>query len=166
MAESSLRIGLGYDAHAFTAGRPLVLGGVTIPHPKGLKGHSDAGVLCHAIADALLGALSAGDIGQLFPDTDPQYTSISSLILLSRVRDLMEQKGARLVNVDAVLILEQPPVSEYFHEMRKNVAEALQASSSTVSIKATRNEGMGFIGRAEGVAAFAVALVTLGAPTV
>jgi 2-C-methyl-D-erythritol 2,4-cyclodiphosphate synthase len=159
--ETTFRVGLGYDAHAFEEGRALVLGGVKIPFPKGLSGHSDADVVCHAIADALLGAISAGDIGQLFPDTDPQYEGISSLTLLTQVRDLVLQKGGRIVNVDAMLILEEPRVSDCFGEMKKRVAEALEIDTSIVSIKATRNEAMGFIGRKEGAAALSVALVTL-----
>ena len=164
MAESSLRIGLGYDAHAFTAGRPLVLGGVTIPHLRGLSGHSDADVICHAIADAVLGTLAAGDIGRLFPDTDPKYKGISSLLLLSRVTDLLRTEGGRILNLDAMMILEEPRVSPYFDQMKENIRKALDIDASAVSIKATRNEGMGFVGRGEGVAALAVALVMLPAP--
>jgi 2-C-methyl-D-erythritol 2,4-cyclodiphosphate synthase len=164
MVGSSLRIGLGYDAHTFTPGRPLVLGGVTIPHSRGLSGHSDADVICHAIADAILGTLAAGDIGRLFPDTDPKYKGISSLLLLSRVTDLLTTKGGQILNLDAMIILEEPRVSPYFEEMRENIGKALRIDASTVSIKATRNEGMGFIGRGEGVAALAVALVALPAP--
>jgi 2-C-methyl-D-erythritol 2,4-cyclodiphosphate synthase len=164
MAESSLRIGLGYDAHAFTAGRPLVLGGVTIPHSRGLSGHSDADVICHAIADAVLGTLAAGDIGRLFPDTDPKYKGISSLLLLSRVTDLLRTEGGRILNLDAMMILEEPRVSPYFDQMKENIRKALGIDASAVSIKATRNEGMGFVGRGEGVAALAVALVMLPAP--
>jgi 2-C-methyl-D-erythritol 2,4-cyclodiphosphate synthase len=162
--ESSFRIGLGYDTHAFTDGRPLVLGGVTIPHPRGLKGHSDADVLCHAIADAILGAMAAGDIGQLFPDTEPKYKGISSLLLLSRVANLLKTKGAKIHNLDATIILEEPRVSSYFNEMKENIGRALDIDAHTVSVKATRNEGMGFVGRGEGVAALAVALVALPVP--
>lgn len=153
------RTGIGYDAHPFVEGRPLVLGGVSIPYTRGLKGHSDADVLCHAVADALLGAMAAGDIGQLFPDTDPQYKDVSSIALLGKVRDLVQGKGARIVNVDSVLIIEEPRVSPYFDEIKRRIAEALLLEPGAVSVKATRNEGMGFTGRAEGAAAFAVATV-------
>jgi 2-C-methyl-D-erythritol 2,4-cyclodiphosphate synthase len=163
VVESSLRIGLGYDAHAFAAGRPLVLGGVTIPHSRGLSGHSDADVICHAIADAILGALTAGDIGRLFPDTDPKYKGISSLLLLSRVTDLLNTKGGQILNLDTMIILEEPRISPYFEEMKENIGKALRINAGTVSIKATRNEGMGFVGRGEGVVAIAVALVRLPA---
>ena len=158
--EASHRVGLGYDAHAFADARALVLGGVTIPHSKGLSGHSDADVLCHAIADAILGAMAAGDIGGLFPDTDPKYKGISSLTLLSSVAELLKSKAGRIVNLDAMIILEEPCVSSHFGEMKENIGRALGIDAHAVSIKATRNEGMGFIGRGEGAAAFAVALVT------
>ena len=142
--ETMFRIGVGYDAHSFAEDRKLVLGGVNVPFSRGLSGHSDADVVCHAIADALLGAAAAGDIGQLFPDTDPQYRGISSLVLLSRVRDLLREKNGRIVNVDAVLILEEPRISQYFDEMKKNIAEALEIVPHSVSIKATRsNSGPG-----------------------
>lgn len=156
------RIGLGYDAHSFAKGRALVLGGVTVPHPRGLSGHSDADVLCHAIADAVLGAMAAGDIGQLFPDDDPAFKGISSLVLLSRVGKMLESRGGRIINVDAMMIIEEPRVSQHFDEMRSNVGGALGIDLSKVSIKVTRNEGLGFIGRREGVAAIAVALVAVG----
>lgn len=159
--ETTFRVGIGYDAHTFAEDRELVLGGVKIPFSRGLSGHSDADVVCHAIADALLGAAAAGDIGQLFPDTDPQYRGISSLVLLSRVRDVVRENGGRIVNVDAVLILEEPRVSQYFGEMKKNIADTLEIVPHSVSIKATRNEAMGFVGRKEGAAAVAVTLVTL-----
>jgi 2-C-methyl-D-erythritol 2,4-cyclodiphosphate synthase len=164
MVESSSRLGLGYDAHAFTAARLLVLGGVTIPHSRGLSGHSDADVICHAIADAVLGTLAAGDIGRLFPDTDPKYKGISSLLLLSHVADLLRTEGGRILNLDAMIILEEPRVSPYFDQMKENICKALGVDASAVSIKATRNEGMGFVGRGEGVAALAVALVMLPGP--
>ena len=159
--ETSYRIGLGYDAHAFGEGRNLILGGVKIPYARGLSGHSDADAVCHAIGDALLGAASAGDMGGLFPGTDPKYEGISSLVLLSHVTDLLESRGVRVINLDAMIILEEPHVSTYFAEMREKIAAALRIDAEIVSIKATRNEGMGFIGRGEGVAAFAVVLVTL-----
>jgi len=158
------RTGIGYDAHPFVDGRPLVLGGVSIPHTRGLGGHSDADVLCHAVADALLGAVAAGDIGLHFPDTDPQYRSVSSIVLLGRVRDLVRKAGARVVNVDSVLVIEEPRVSPHFDEMRDRIAGALGLMREAVSVKATRNEGMGFTGRAEGVAAFAVATLVTAEP--
>ncbi|KPJ59430.1 MAG: hypothetical protein AMJ46_11375 [Latescibacteria bacterium DG_63] len=156
-----MRVGLGYDAHAFAEDRALVLGGVKIPFSKGLSGHSDADVLCHAIADALLGAVAAGDIGQLFPDTDARYRGISSLVLLSKVRDLVREKGGQIVNVDTMLILEEPRVSQYFGQMKERIADALQIDPGLVSVKATRNEGMGFVGRREGAVAVSVALVSV-----
>ena len=158
------RTGIGYDAHPFVDGRPLVLGGVSIPHTRGLAGHSDADVLCHAIADALLGAVAAGDIGRHFPDTDPRYKGVSSVVLLGRVGDLVRKSGARIVNVDSVLVIEEPRVSPHFEEMRDRMAEVLRVERGAVSVKATRNEGMGFTGRAEGVAAFAVATVAITEP--
>jgi len=164
--ESTLRTGLGYDAHVFAEERALVLGGVNIPHPVGLSGHSDADVVCHAVADALLGTVGAGDIGQLFPDSDPQYREVSSLTLLSQVGQLIRERGGRIINLDAMLILEEPRVSQYFGEMKENIAGALGIESRCVSIKATRNEGMGFIGRKEGAAAIAVALVALAGVSV
>ncbi|MBN1504984.1 MAG: 2-C-methyl-D-erythritol 2,4-cyclodiphosphate synthase [Candidatus Eisenbacteria bacterium] len=155
------RTGIGYDAHPFVEGRPLVLGGVNVPHARGLGGHSDADVLCHAIADALLGAAAAGDIGTHFPDTESRYRGVSSIVLLGGVRDLVAKTGARIVNVDSVLVIEEPRVSPYFEEMRSRIAEALHVEPGAISVKATRNEGMGFIGRAEGAAAFAVATLVM-----
>ncbi len=160
-AIEGIRTGIGYDAHPFVHGRPLVLGGVTIPHDRGLGGHSDADALCHAIADALLGAVAAGDIGLHFPDTDPQYMDISSIVLLRKVRDIVLKAGVRIVNVDSVLVMEEPRVSPHFDEMRDRMAEALGLERGAISVKATRNEGMGFAGRDEGVAAFAVATVVM-----
>jgi 2-C-methyl-D-erythritol 2,4-cyclodiphosphate synthase len=157
----TFRVGLGYDAHAFAEGRALVLGGVTVPFRRGLAGHSDADVVCHSIADALLGALALGDIGQHFPDSDPEYDGISSLVLLGRVRDVIRKRGGEIVNVDAMLIIEEPSVSQYFGRMREKIAEALGVDADSVSVKATRNEALGFVGRKEGVAALSVALVGL-----
>lgn len=159
------RTGIGYDAHPFVAGRPLVLGGVNIPHTRGLGGHSDADVLCHAVADALLGAVAAGDIGRHFPDTDPQYRNASSIALLGKVGEMVRKMGARVVNVDSVLVIEEPRVSPHFDEMRDRIAMALLLERGAVSVKATRNEGMGFTGRAEGVAAFAVATLVIAEPS-
>jgi len=154
-----LRIGLGYDVHAFAKGRPLILGGVCIEHPRGLLGHSDADVLAHALADALLGALRAGDIGKLFPDTDPAYAGADSLVLLSRVGDLARASGWRIVDADCVLVLEQPKISPQRDAMRANLAAALGVDVESVGVKATTTERLGFEGREEGVAAQAVVLL-------
>lgn len=151
--------GIGYDVHAFRAGRPLILGGVEIPSDRGLDGHSDADVLCHAIADAILGAVGEVDIGQHFPNTDPAYRGISSLELLRRVMALVHEKGGRLLNVDASLIAEAPKVGPYVAAMRERLGAALGLSPARVGVKATTNERMGFIGRGEGIAALAVASV-------
>jgi len=157
-----IRIGLGYDAHRLTTKRKLILGGVHIPFPKGLHGHSDADVLLHAICDALLGAAALGDIGRHFPNTDPQYKNIASLKLLSRVRELLAQAGFAAVNIDAVVIAEEPKINPYVEAMKKNIAGQLQIDAGSVSIKATTQEGMGSIGRKEGMAAYATALIEKG----
>lgn len=157
MAEA--RIGLGYDVHAFAEGRPLVLGGVLVPHAVGLAGHSDADVLAHALMDAILGALRAGDIGQHFPDTDPAYRDISSMELLRRVGALMREKGFRLLDADTVLVAEAPKVSPYRDAMREALARALEVPAERVGVKATTTEGLGFAGRKEGIAAYAVVLL-------
>ena len=154
-----LRIGLGYDVHAFAKGRPLILGGVQIEHPRGLLGHSDADVLAHALADAVLGALRVGDIGKLFPDTDPAYSGADSLVLLSRVGDLARASGWCIVDADCVLVLEQPKISPYRDAMRANLAAALNVDVDSVGVKATTTEQLGFEGREEGVAAQAVVLL-------
>jgi len=154
-----LRIGVGYDVHAFAEDRPLVLGGVTIPHALGLAGHSDADVLSHALMDAILGALRAGDIGAHFPDTDPAYRDISSLELLKRVGDLTRERGFRIVDADTVLVLESPRVSPYRQDMRDRMSRALGVASECIGVKATTTEGLGFEGRGEGVAAHAVVLL-------
>lgn len=157
----SLRIGTGYDVHRLVAGRPLVLGGVTIPFEKGLDGHSDADVLCHAIGDAILGALAEGDLGRHFPPGDPDWHGISSLTLLERIRAIAERRGATVVNVDAMLILEAPKIAPHVAAMCGNIARALGAGAGQVSVKATTNEGLGWIGRGEGAAAQAVVLLEL-----
>ncbi|MDO8915172.1 MAG: 2-C-methyl-D-erythritol 2,4-cyclodiphosphate synthase [Coriobacteriia bacterium] len=154
-----LRIGLGYDVHAFAEGRRLVLGGVEIPHPLGLEGHSDADVLTHALMDALLGAMRAGDIGRHFPDTDPVYEGVSSLELLRSVARLMRESGWRLVDADCVLVLEEPRISPHRDAMRAAIAQALGVDVDTVGVKATTTEGLGTTGRGEGVAAQAVVLL-------
>ena len=153
------RIGLGYDVHAFIAGRPLVLGGVTVPHDRGLAGHSDADVLVHALMDALLGAMRAGDIGHHFPDTDPAYAGISSIKLLQRVAELMAERGWRLVDADTVLILQRPRVSAYREMMQEAMADAVGVEIDRIGVKATTTEGLGLTGREEGVAATAVVLL-------
>ncbi len=153
------RIGLGYDVHAFVAGRPLVLGGVETPYELGLAGHSDADVVTHALMDAILGAMRAGDIGVHFPDTDPQYENASSLSLLERVGDLMRSEGWRFVDADIVIVLEAPRISPLRSKMRERLAAALRVPVDCVGLKATTTEGLGFAGRGEGVAAHAVALL-------
>jgi 2-C-methyl-D-erythritol 4-phosphate cytidylyltransferase/2-C-methyl-D-erythritol 2,4-cyclodiphosphate synthase len=151
-----VRIGFGYDSHRLVEGRRLVLGGVDIPHDRGLSGHSDADVLIHAICDAILGAVAAGDIGRHFPDTDAAYKDISSLKLLESVRMIAEQKGYNAYHVDSTVILEKPKIMQYASAIAMNLAAALKISSESISVKAKTNEGMGFIGRQEGVAAYAV----------
>jgi 2-C-methyl-D-erythritol 2,4-cyclodiphosphate synthase len=153
--------GIGYDVHRLVADRPLVLGGVEIPHPLGLDGHSDADVLCHAIADAVLGAAGEPDIGHLFPNTDPTIRGISSLEILRRVRSVLDEKSIRLHNIDATLIAEEPRIAPYLAEMKNRVGAALGLSPTRVGIKATTNESMGFLGRGEGMAAMATACVNL-----
>lgn len=160
MAE--MRIGLGYDAHAFSEGRSLVLGGVNVPFERGLMGHSDADVLVHAIMDAVLGALREGDIGRHFPDTDASYAGISSIELLRRVAGIVAQSGFRVVDVDSVLVCELPKISPYREQMRAAVADALGVAVERVGVKATTTEGLGFEGRGEGIAAQAVALLERG----
>ncbi len=161
----SFRIGLGYDAHKFTEGRPLRLGGITIPYEKGLQGHSDADVLLHAICDALLGAAGMGDIGQLFPPSDPAYKDIDSRVLLREVYHRIHTANWQIVNIDAVIIAQKPRLSPYYEKMQATIAEDLHISPQAVSIKATTPEGMGALGRAEGIAAYAVVLLMRQAPS-
>lgn len=151
-----MRIGFGYDAHPLAAGRPLVLGGVTLPWDKGLAGHSDADVLLHALMDALLGAAALGDIGVHFPDTDPRYKGISSLALLERVGALLKERGYGINNIDCTLVAEAPKIRPHVPEMTANIASVLGIGEERVSVKATTNEKMGFVGREEGMACFAV----------
>ena len=151
--------GIGYDVHRLIAGRPLILGGVEIPHPLGLEGHSDADVLCHAIADAILGAAGELDIGYLFPNTDPSIRGISSLEILRRVLAVLEEKSIRLHNIDATLIAEEPKISPHLTLMKERIGLALALPPSRVGIKATTNETLGFTGRGEGMAALATACV-------
>jgi len=154
-----LRIGLGFDVHALVKDRPLILGGVAIPFERGLAGHSDADVLAHAVMDAILGAMRAGDIGLHFPDTDERYRGISSLDLLAHVGALMREAGFRLVDADCVLALERPRVSPYRDAMRASMAAALGVDVNCVGLKATTTEGLGFEGRGEGISARAVVLL-------
>jgi len=153
------RIGHGYDAHRMVDGRKLILGGVEIAFPKGLHGHSDADVLLHAVCDALLGSLSLGDIGVHFPDNDPQFKGISSLKLLERVGDMVKEKGFRVGNIDTTIVAQEPRLSGYIVQMRKNIAQTLGIDTEKINIKATTTEGLGFIGKGEGIAAHAVAVV-------
>lgn len=154
-----MRIGSGYDVHAFVNGRPLVLGGVRIPFDQGLAGHSDADVLTHALMDALLSAMRMGDIGTLFPDTDPVYAGADSIALLEYVATLMADTGWRLVDADTVLVLERPRIAAHREEMRERLAGALGVPVDCIGVKATTTEGLGFAGREEGVAAYAVVLL-------
>lgn len=153
------RIGCGYDVHRFAEGRPLILGGVEIPSDRGLDGHSDADVLCHAIADALLGAAGEADIGHHFPNTDPTLAGISSLTLLERVREILHRSGFFIGNIDAMLIAEAPKIAPHLTLMRERIGRALRLEPGAVGIKATTNERMGFVGRGEGIAALASALI-------
>ena len=153
-------IGIGYDVHAFADGRKLILGGVEIPHERGLLGHSDADVLIHAVMDALLGASGLGDIGVHFPDTDPQYKDISSLELLKKTKQLLSGHGFRIVNIDAVVIAQRPKIAPHILKMRENLAEVLKVSKTQINIKGTTTEGLGFAGREEGIAAQAAACLT------
>jgi 2-C-methyl-D-erythritol 2,4-cyclodiphosphate synthase len=157
-------VGIGYDIHRFAEGRPLVLGGVEIPHNLGLDGHSDADVLCHAIADAVLGAVGELDIGHHFPNTDESIRGINSLEIVRRTAEIVQEQGGRIVNIDASLVAEAPKISPHLSAMRENIAKALGISPRRVGIKATTNEKLGSIGRQEGVAAMAVASIDLPEP--
>ena len=156
---SAFRCGIGYDAHRLVSGRKLILGGVEIAHQRGLEGHSDADVLSHAIADAILGALGAGDIGKHFPNTEESIRGISSIEILRHVATIAAQKNARMVNVDATVLAEAPKISPHITAMQEKIADALGMKANAISIKATTNEGLGAIGRSEGMAAIAVASV-------
>ena len=157
-----IRTGIGFDAHRFVRNRPLVLGGVEVDHKLGLDGHSDADVLCHAIMDALLGAVADGDIGMHFPNTDPEWKNARSLDLLKAVADRLRRRGARVVNVDSTIIAERPKIAPHADAMRRNMARVLGVDVDRVSVKATTAEKMGALGRAEGIAAMAVATVEQG----
>lgn len=154
-----MRIGHGYDVHRLTEGRKLILGGVDIPYEKGLLGHSDADVLTHAIMDALLGAAALGDIGKLFPDTDSAYAGADSLVLLERVRERLSEAGYRVGNIDATILAQRPKLAPHILQMRANLADRLGIKVDQVSVKATTEEGLGFTGTGEGMAAHAVCLL-------
>ena len=157
-----LRIGHGFDVHAFCEGRRLVLGGVDVPCARGLAGHSDADVLAHALMDAVLGAMRAGDIGKLFPDTDPAYEGADSLVLMARVADLARERGYSILDVDCTVAAQAPKLAPHREQMRKNMAAALGVPVEAVGVKATTTERLGFVGREEGIAAWAVALLDDG----
>ena len=156
---AGLRTGIGYDVHALSDGRKLIIGGVDIPHSKGLEGHSDADVLTHAIADALLGALRLGDIGKLFPDTDPAYAGANSLQLLSQVASYVRSEGYEIIDVDSVIAAQEPKLSPYRERMRENLAQAMSVALGSIGVKATTTEHLGFEGRKEGISASAVCLL-------
>ncbi len=156
-----MRVGIGLDFHRFEAGRKLILGGVEVPYEQGLSGHSDADVLAHAICDALLGAAGLGDLGAHFPASDPQYKDISSLRLLRRVKEMLDEKGHEIEHIDASIIAEEPPLAPHFAHMKERLAQALEISSEQINLKATRPEGLGALGRGEGIWAQAVASLKL-----
>lgn len=151
-----IRVGMGYDVHKLVKGRKLILGGVEISHTLGLLGHSDADVLLHAVADALLGAAALGDIGRHFPDTDERYKGISSLVLLEKTGVLIADKGYKIGNVDATVVAQRPKLAKFIPEMNRNIAQALDMDEDAVNVKATTTEGLGFAGTEEGIAAYAV----------
>ncbi|MDO4853981.1 MAG: 2-C-methyl-D-erythritol 2,4-cyclodiphosphate synthase [Coriobacteriia bacterium] len=159
MPNKGLRIGLGFDVHAFAKDRKLILGGVEIPHYQGLDGHSDADVLAHAVADALLGAIRGGDIGKLFPDTDPAYKGADSLVLLSAVADLVRERGYEILDIDCVISAQAPKLSPHREAMRENLARAMKIDAENIGVKATTTEHLGFEGREEGISAEAVVLL-------
>ncbi len=154
-----MRVGFGYDVHPLVTGRPLFLGGIEIPYFLGLQGHSDADVLLHAICDALLGAIAEGDIGRHFPDTDPQYRNIRSTALLKKVLNKLREKRFHLLNMDITIVAQKPKLSDFIPRMVRQIAEVLEIEPERVNVKATTTEGLGFAGRGEGIAAYAVALV-------
>ena len=154
-----MRVGMGYDVHRLVEGRKLILGGVEIPYEKGLLGHSDADVLLHAVMDALLGAAALGDIGRHFPDSDPKYKGISSLLLLKHVGALLEEKCFLIENIDATVIAQRPKLKDYMDQMKRNIAETLGIDEDRVNVKATTEEGLGFTGSGEGISAQAVCLL-------
>ena len=153
------RIGIGYDAHKLVKNRNLILGGVRIPYSKGLLGHSDADVLSHAIGDALLGSLSLGDLGKHFPDTDKRYKNISSLKLLNMIKKMISKHKGKIENIDSTVLAEEPKLAKYIDKMRQNIAESLDMNKDKISVKATTTEGMGFVGRKQGMAAYSIVLI-------
>lgn len=154
-----LRVGQGYDVHQLVAGRPLIIGGVHIPHEKGLLGHSDADVLLHAVTDACLGAVGLGDIGSYFPDNDDAYKNADSAVLLKNVWEMIKDKGYQLVNIDATIIAQKPKMAPYIELMKTNIASILEAEREQINVKATTTEKLGFTGREEGIASLAVVLL-------
>jgi 2-C-methyl-D-erythritol 2,4-cyclodiphosphate synthase len=152
-----MRVGIGYDSHRFVSGRPLILGGVTIPHPQGLSGHSDADAICHALTDAILGAAGLGDIGHMFPDTDPQWKGADSVKLLAQANLAAAEAGHHFGQADITVVVEAPKLSPHIPAIQQRLADALVVGPSAISIKAKTNEGMGWIGRGEGIAVIAVA---------
>ena len=155
-----MRIGMGYDVHRLVEDRALIIGGVEIPYEKGLLGHSDADVLLHAIMDALLGAAAMGDIGKHFPDTDPEYKGISSLVLMEKVGELLRENGFIIENIDATIIAQAPKMRPYIDSMRENIARVLEVDVSCVNVKATTEEGLGFTGSGEGISSQAICMLT------
>ena len=155
-----MKIGIGYDVHRLVTGRKLILGGIEIPFEKGLLGHSDADVLVHAVCDALLGSVGLGDIGLHFPDTDPQYRDISSLKLLAQTNAMVRQKGFAICNIDTIIFAEAPKIGPYRETMQKNLAHAVEVAPGCINIKATTTEGLGVIGKGEGIAAMSVVMVS------
>lgn len=155
-----MRVGMGYDVHRLVEGRDLIIGGVTIPYEKGLLGHSDADVLLHAISDALLGAAGLGDIGKHFPDSDPAYKGISSIVLLEKVGELLEEKGFLIENIDATIIAQAPKMRPFIDNMQENIAKALGIETCQVNVKATTEEGLGFTGTGEGISSQAICMLT------
>ncbi len=154
-----MRVGIGFDAHRFKEGRPLIIGGIKIEHDKGLEGHSDADVLIHALIDALLGAAALGNIGEHFPDNDPQYKDISSLLLLEKTSDLIRDKGYDIANIDAVVILEEPRLEKYREQMQSEIGNTLNISPEKINVKAKTTEKMGFTGNKEGIAVMATLML-------
>ena len=154
-----MRIGLGYDVHKFVEDRPLIIGGVNIPHEKGLFGHSDADVLVHAIMDGMLGALALGDIGKHFPDTDEKYKGADSMKLLKCVNDLINKKGYEVNNIDSIIIAQSPKMAPHIDQMRKNIAQVLNTDVDNISVKATTEEGLGFTGTKQGISAQSICLL-------
>lgn len=154
-----MRIGFGYDVHRLVKGRKLILGGVTIPHTKGLKGHSDADVLLHSVCDAILGAAGLNDIGHYFPNTSPKWKDISSLLLLKECGNLIKKQKLKIGNIDSTLILEEPKISPFITEMKKNIASTLKIKTSQIAIKSTTSEGLGFVGTKKGCQAYTICLL-------